>query len=143
MSTEPRTAPSTAIWSLSILAGAVVVILGYLALNGRSPGNMAGGFLVGGATVLAAAAVGRWRAVRRPSAAGSAARWFGAVPDERDDDVLTRALAIVGYVAIMASSLSTVLVATTSWDPLAIAAILPALLLGTLIVSFAVINRRS
>lgn len=143
MSTEPRPATSTAIWSLSILAGAVAVIAVFLALNGRSPGNMAGGALAGGATVLVAAAVGRWRAVRRADKAGSTARWLGAVPDERDDDVLTRALAVVGYVAVMASCLAVVLVAATSWEPLAIVGALPALLLVTLVVSFAVINRRS
>ncbi|GHG50111.1 hypothetical protein GCM10011331_12440 [Flavimobilis marinus] len=136
-------AANTLGWTLGLLGGAAGAIALFLALNGRSPGNMAGGALAGGATVLVAVAIGRWRAVRRADKAGSTARWLGAVPDERDDDVLTRALAVVGYVAVMASCLAVVLVAATSWNPLAIVGALPALLLGTLVISFAVINRRS
>lgn len=142
----PTTAPAAANtlnWTFGLLVGAVGAVALFLALNGRSPGNMAGGALAGGIAVLVAAAVGRWRAVRRADKAGSTARWLGAVPDERDDDVLTRALAVVGYVAVMASCLAVVLVAATTWEPLAIVGALPALLLVTLIVSFAVINRRS
>lgn len=142
----PTTAPAAANtlgWTFGLLCGAVGAVALFLALNGRSPGNMAGGALAGGIAVLVAAAVGRWRAVRRADKAGSTARWLGAVPDERDDDVLTRALAVVGYVAVMASCLAVVLVAATSWNPLAIVGALPSLLLVTLVISFAVINRRS
>lgn len=142
----PPSSPSssnTVGWTLGLLAGAVAVVTIFLILNGRSPGNMAGGALQGGVAVLVIAAIGRWRAVRRASKAGPTARWLGAIPDERDDDVLTHALAVVGYVAVMATSVAVVLVATTSWDPLAIVGALPALLIVTLVISFAAINRRS
>lgn len=130
-----------AAWGIGMLSGVVAVALGYVILAPRAPGNVAVGFLGGGVGVLLLLALDRLR-VMRGTETGSAARWAAASPDERDDRILTRSLAVVGYVGILASSVGAVAMFAGA-GPGVVLGILPGLMLVTLVISFVVISRRS
>ena len=129
-------------WVAGMTLAVVLVVVGYLLLEPRAPGNAAGGFLTGGLTTLVALAAARWWHARRGVEAGSTARWAAGVPDERDDRILTRALAVVGYVAILGSAIGAALVLGGAPADV-VATALPMLLLATLAVASVVIARRS
>ena len=125
-----------------IVLGLVVVVVGYLLLEPRAPGRSAEGFLTGGLVTVVAALAARWWYARRGPDAGGASRWAAGVPDELDDRILTRALAVVGFVAILASAVGGA--ASLGGVPAAVVlGALPALLLVTLAVASFAIARRS
>lgn len=129
-------------WLLGMLSGAVAMVALYAVLAGRAPGNAAEGALAGGALVLLAACVARWRTVRRARTAGTAARIGGGAFDERDDHVLTRTLAVVGTVAIVASGIASAAVMVGA-DATVVVGALPFVLLATLGITFVVVDRRT
>ena len=71
-----------------------------LLLREHGPGDMGTGFLVGAAVALVGGAVMWWRATRSPARASTFERAWTQTGDERDDAVLTRALAVLGLVAL-------------------------------------------
>lgn len=139
--TDAQSAPARTAWTIGLLAGLVAIVGGYALLEPRVPGNVASGFLTGGLTVLLLTVVQRWR-VRRRSAGGPAARWAAGEPDERDDRILTRALAVVGYVGILAASAGVVAM-FAGIDAAVLLGALPAVLIVTLVISFVVFSRQS
>jgi MFS family permease len=80
-----------------VLVTAVIAI--GLLLREHGPGNMGTGFLQGAAVGLVAAGVALWRVGRRPDRATTFERAWTQTGDERDDAVLTRALAVLGLLA--------------------------------------------
>ncbi|WP_250444483.1 hypothetical protein [Actinotalea sp. C106] len=64
------------------------------------------------------------------------------MPDERDDRILTRSLAVVGLVAVLLTSAAG-LTFLLGADPEMLFALQPLALMATLVVTFAVISRRS
>lgn len=131
-----------AAWVLGLLLALVIVVVGYLLLEPRTPGNAAEGFLGGGLVVLVLAAVQGLRVRLRPDGAGPATRWSAGVPDERDDRILTRSLAVVGLVAVLLTS-ATALAFLVGAAPEMLFALQPLALMATLGAAFAVISRRS
>ncbi|MBB2921172.1 hypothetical protein [Cellulomonas cellasea] len=129
-------------WLLGLLSGTVGLVALYAVLAARAPGDTAAGALTGGLTVLLLACVARWRTVRRGRTASTATRIGGGALDERDDHVLTRTLAVVGYVAILASGLASAAVMVGA-DAATVVRALPFALLGTLGITFVVVDRRS
>ncbi len=77
---------------------AVVVGIGLL-LREHGPGNMGTGFLQGAAVGVVAVVVMVWRVTRNPEGATTFERAWSQQGDERDDAVLTRALAVLGLLA--------------------------------------------
>ncbi len=57
-------------------------------------------FLQGAGVALLAVAVMAWRVARRPDSATTFERAWTQTGDERDDAVLTRALAVLGFLAV-------------------------------------------
>lgn len=129
-------------WLLCMASGGVALVALYALLAERAPGDAAEGALTGGGLVLLGACVARWRTVRRARTAGTAARIGGAALDERDDHVLTRTLAVVGYVAITLSALASAAVLVGA-DATVVVGVVPFVLLATLAVTFVVIDRRT
>ncbi|MGY1823797.1 hypothetical protein [Geodermatophilus sp. SYSU D00079] len=100
MSTDRRTGTQTALALAAVLAMVALVIATGLLLREHAPGNMGLGFLQGAAVALVAVAVMAWRVRRRPEATTSFERAWTQSGDERDDAVLTRALAVLGLLAL-------------------------------------------
>lgn len=130
-----------AAWTVGLLAGLVAVIAGYALLEPRAPGNVATGFLGGGLAALALIALQRWRVMRRASG-GAAARWAAGEPDERDDAILTRALAVVGFAGILGGS-AAVVAMFAGVDAAVLLGALPAVLIAVLVIAFAAYSRRA
>ncbi|MFD3444700.1 hypothetical protein ACFDTO_08895 [Microbacteriaceae bacterium 4G12] len=83
-----------------------------------------------------------WRLTRRPARATTFERAWTQTGDERDDAVLTRALAVVGLLAIPLTGAATIAIALGASVETVLALLLAAeILVGA--VAFAVINRRS
>lgn len=129
-------------WLLGLLSGAVALVALSAVLAERAPDDTAAGALAGGLAVLLLACVARWRTVRRGRTASTAARIGGGVLDERDDHVLTRTLAVVGYVAVLASGIASAAVSVGA-DAATVVKALPFVLLATLGITFVVVDRRS
>lgn len=84
----------------AVIGPVAIIVGGWLLLRGSTPGNMAGGFLSGGLASLVAVGVMHWRTRRSPQRATSFERAWTQAGDERDDAVLTRALAVLGLVCL-------------------------------------------
>jgi hypothetical protein len=100
MSTEGRAGSSPALVAVILMATLAVVISAGLLLREHGPGNMGNGLLTGAAVGLVGAGVMWWRTSRRSSEATLFERAWTQTGDERDDAVLTRALAVLGLVAL-------------------------------------------
>lgn len=127
---------------IGLAAGLVVLIGGGLLLQQYGPGNMGTGFMTGGAVALIAAAVAMWRSTRRPETATTFERAFTLTGDERDDAVLTRALAVLGLSTLPITGVAAIAIALGAHAPM----VLALLLFGqfaVVAVAFVVINRRS
>lgn len=129
-------------WLVGLLSGAVATVALAAVVAGRGEQETAAGVLTGGGAVVLAACVARWRSVRRARTAGTAARIGGGALDERDDHVLTRTLAVVGWVAIVASGVASTAVVLGAEASTVVEA-MPFVLLGTLAVTFVVVDRRT
>jgi len=120
---------------------AVVLTLGLL-LREHGPGNMGNGLLQGAAFGLVLAAVMGWRLVRRPERVTTFERAWSQTGDERDDAVLTRALAVLGLASFPLTATAAIAVAFGASVEMCLALLLFAEL-GVGALAFAVVNRRS
>lgn len=139
MSTDKRKLVLKA--SAGLISGAAVLVPLVIVLNRYGPGDMGRGAAVGGGLALAGFAVAAWRAMRRPGSTTSLDRAFTRTGDERDDAVLTAALAVVGMVSLPAAAIATATVAVGA-PALPTLAILLYALLAVAIVSYVVQSRR-
>lgn len=126
--------------------GIAAVILGVVAvavvlLRQYAPGHMVPGFLVGLGLGMAGALVMAWRVLRRPDRASTFERAWTQTGDEREDRLLTRALAVVGLVSLPLVGLASLAIGFGVEAPMVMT-----LLMGGLftigVSSFAVFNHR-
>jgi hypothetical protein len=133
-----RTALALGIFGVILGLMAVTVVL----LRDHAPGNMVPGFLVGLGLGVAGALVMAWRVLRQPDRATTFERAWTQTGDEREDTLLTRALAVVGLVSLPLTGAATLAIGFGVEAPMVMT-----LLMGTLFVigvsSFAVFNHRS
>lgn len=100
MSTTEMTGRQKAIALLAMMVALGAIIVVGLLLREHGPGNMGTGFLQGAAVGIAGVAIVAWRVTRNPDRATTFERAFTQQGDERDDAVLTHALAVLGLSAI-------------------------------------------
>ncbi|MFV2113802.1 hypothetical protein ACFHW0_15890 [Micromonospora sp. LOL_025] len=120
---------------------ALLIAVGLL-LREHAPGNMGVGFLLGAALGLIGVGVMAWRLSRRPERATTFERAWSQSGDERDDAVLTRALAVLGLLALPLTGTAGIAIGLGA----AVEMMLALLILAEVLVgatAFAVINRRS
>jgi hypothetical protein len=142
MSTDRRTAKQMTLALGVVLAVLAVVIATGLLLREHGPGNMGVGMLQGAAVGLVAVAVMAWRVTKRPGRATTFERAWTQTGDERDDDLLTRALAVLGILAFPLTSVAAIAIGFGAAVEMVIALLLFAeVAVGA--VAFAVISRRS
>lgn len=142
MSTTDTTAPKATIAWLAGLAAVVGVGVPLaLLLRAHGPGSMWVGFVVGAAIALVGFGVAIWRA-RRPDRSTPTDRALLHVGDERDDNLVTRSLAVVGLAALPLTGLATVALAV-GVEMLAVMGGLLIVEVAVLVGAYAVISRRS
>lgn len=141
MSTTEMTARQKAIALLVMMLALGGVIVVGLLLREHGPGNMGTGFLQGAAVGVLGMAVVAWRVTRRPDSATSFERAFTQQGDERDDEVLTRALAVLGLAAFPLSGAAAVALGLGAGVPMVICLLLLAQVLVA-VVAYAVTARR-
>ncbi|GIJ06839.1 hypothetical protein ACFFMR_07545 [Micromonospora andamanensis] len=142
MSTEGRNTTRTMVLVAALLAIAALVITIGLVLREHAPGNMGVGFLQGAAIGLLAILLMAWRLRKRPERATTFERAWSQTGDERDDAVLTRALAVLGLAAFPLTAASAIAVAIGA-EPMIVLTLLLFAQIGIGGVAFPVINRRS
>ena len=129
--------------AFALLIGAVtlalVIVIGLL-LREHGPGNMGTGFLQGAGVGIIGAAVMFWRVQRRT--ASTFERAWTQTGDERDDRVLTHALAVLGLLAFPLSGAAAIAIGLGA-DPAMVLCLLLGAELVVGAVGFAVVNRRS
>jgi drug/metabolite transporter (DMT)-like permease len=142
MSTESHSTVQKAGVAVAVLAGLAAVIVTGLLLREYGPGNMGIGLLAGAAIGLAGAGIGTWRVSRRPDGATTFERAWTKTGDERDDAVLTRALAVLGLLSFPLTAVAAIAVGFGTPVEMALALLLFAEI-GVGAAAFAVVNRRS
>lgn len=131
----------------AVIFGAVsavlVLIFGAgLLLREYAPGNVGNGFLQGAAVGLLAAGVMFWRVWRAPEKATTFERAFTQSGDERDDALLTRALAVMGLGAFTLTGIAAIVIILGAHTAMVLFFLLVAqLLVG--VIAYAVFSRRS
>ncbi|WP_199489245.1 hypothetical protein [Micromonospora craniellae] len=140
--TEGRsTLRKLAVGGILLAVVALIVTVGLL-LREHAPGNMGVGFLQGAAVGLLALLLMVWRLSKRPDRATTFERAWSQTGDERDDAILTRALAVLGLAAFPLTSVAAVAVALGVEPSMVFALLLFAeIVVGG--VAFVVINRRN
>ncbi|MFS8522079.1 MAG: hypothetical protein FWJ87_12020 [Micromonosporaceae bacterium] len=141
MSTESSARQRVAV-PLSLALGIAVLMSGGLLLREYGPGNMGNGFLAGGLIAIAVAGLSWWRSTTRPHTATTFERAFTLTGDERDDAVLTRALAHLGVCTLPLTGVAAAAIAVGA----PVHVVLALLMFGQLAVvtvAFVVINRRN
>ena len=142
MSTDRRTAASTPLALAAVLVAVALVIATGLLLREYGPGDMGLGFLQGAGVALLAVAVMAWRVRRRPGGATTFERAWTQTGDERDDAVLTRALAVLGLLALPLTGIAAIAIGLGATVEMVVALLLVAqVAVGA--TAFAVVNRRS
>ena len=142
MSTDQMTGRQKAtLLGVTVATLAVVIVVGLL-LREHGPGNMGNGFLQGAAFGLVAGCFALWRATRRPDRATTFERAFTQTGDERDDAVLTRALAVLGILAFPLTGAAAVAIGLGAQVEMVLALLLFAQI-GVGALAFVVIDRRS
>lgn len=139
-SQSSRRSAGGAVVLVALLLGALLAT-GFL-LGEYAPGGMGSGFLQGAAVSLVAAGFMSWRVSRRPARASTFERAWTQTGDERDDLVLTRALAVLGLLAFPLTAVTAIVIALGAPGAATMAVLLVAqpVVLG---ISFATIDRRS
>jgi hypothetical protein len=127
-------------WVIAAVVAATVPLAALLRAKG--PEDMWTGFVVGVSLTLVAFAVAAWRSHRHPSRSTTAERALVKAGDERDSKVLTGAFAVVGALSLPLAGLVAIALAVGVDTLVAVNALLWTEL-AALVVSFAVINRRS
>lgn len=120
---------------------ALVLAVGLL-LREYGPGNMGNGFLQGAAVGLLGAGIALWRVTKNPSRATTFERAWTQAGDERDDAVLTRALAVLGLLSFPMTAAAAIAVGLGAEAMMAVTLLLIAEV-GVGVIAFTVINRRS
>jgi hypothetical protein len=142
MSTDQLTGKRKAlVVGVALTLLAAVIITG-LVLREYGPGNMWAGFLVGAGVAILAAGVAAWRVARRPGRATTFERAWTQTGDERDDTVLTKALAVLGLLVVPLTGIASIAIALGG----AAEVVLTVLLVVEVLVgaaAFAVVNRRN
>ena len=142
MSTTEMTGRQRAILLLVLMVALGALTSTGLLLREHGPGNMGDGFLSGAAVALVGVAVMAWRVTRRPQDASSFERAFTQQGDERDDAVLTSALAVLGLLSVPLTGAAAVAIGLGTDVPKALALLLGAqVMVG--VVAYAVTARRS
>ena len=142
MSTDRFTGKQTAAFLLVFGTTLAVVLTVGLLLREHGPGNMGNGLLQGAAFGLVVAAVMLWRVSRRPDRVTTFERAWTQTGDERDDAVLTRALAVLGLASFPLTATAAIAIAFGASVEMCLALLLFAeIAVGAL--AFAVISRRS
>ncbi|MGY1631968.1 hypothetical protein ACI784_09735 [Geodermatophilus sp. SYSU D01186] len=142
MSTDRRTGTQTALALGAVLAAVALLIAVGLLLQEYGPGNTGLGFLQGAAVALVAVAVMAWRVRRRPGSATSFERAWTQTGDERDDALLTRALAVLGLLALPLTGVAALAIGLGARVEVVLALLLFAeVAVGA--TAFAVVSRRS
>jgi hypothetical protein len=142
MSTDRRTANPTPLALAAVLVVLALVIATGLLLREYGPGNMGVGFLQGAAAGMVAVAVMAWRVHRRPGRTTTFERAWTQTGDERDDAVLTRALAVLGLLALPLTGIAAIAIGLGAAVEMVIALLLLAEVAAGA-AAFAVISRRS
>ncbi|MBQ1072955.1 hypothetical protein KBX06_07235 [Micromonospora sp. C31] len=142
MSIEGRSTMRRTLVAAVLLAFVALVIAVGLLLRERAPGNMGVGFLQGAAVGLLGALLMAWRLIKRPERATTFERAWSQTGDERDDNVLTRALAVLGLASFPLTAVAAIAIALGAEPPMVLALLLIAeITVGA--VAFIVIDRRS
>jgi hypothetical protein len=142
MSTDRPSAKQIATFLL-VFGGTLAVVLTVgLLLREHGPGNMGNGLLQGAALGLVLAAVMGWRLVRRPERVTTFERAWSQTGDERDDAVLTRALAVLGLASFPLTAAAAIAIAFGASVEMCLALLLFAEV-GVGAAAFVVIDRRS
>jgi len=142
MSTTDRSAKHLTIAIAIILFAIALIITVGMFLHIYGPGRMGIGFLTGGGVAILGVAVAAWRLQRRPGSTTPLERAWLRSGDERDDQILTRSLAVVGFSAILLTGAAGIALALGA--PVApVAAMLNFSLIGIFLIAFAVHARRS
>lgn len=131
-------------------AGAFVLVAFFFAaligvgllLQQHGPGNMGIGLLQGAGAGLVACAIMGWRIVRHPESATTFERAFTQIGDERDDALLTHALAVLGLAALPLTGIAAIAIGFGA-DVAMILFFLLMAQFAVAAVSFAVIARRA
>lgn len=142
MWTRELTTRQRTVTVLGVMVLIAVVVGAGLLLQEHGPGNMGTGFLQGAAVGLVVFGVILWRVSRAPEKASTFERAFTSSGDERDDVLLTRALAVLGLAAIPLTGVAAIVIALG----LEVAMVLFFLLVAQVAVgvaAYAVISRRS
>lgn len=142
MSTSEMTGRHKAIALLAMMVALGGVIVVGLLLREHGPGNMGTGFLQGAAVGLVVFGVVLWRVSRAPEKASSFERAFTSAGDERDDMLLTRALAVLGLLAFPLTGAAAVLIGL-GLDTMMILFFLLVAQVLVATISYVVISRRS
>ncbi|MDT0276161.1 hypothetical protein [Blastococcus goldschmidtiae] len=142
MSTDRFTGKQIAQFLVTFAIALAVLLTVGLLLREHGPGNMGTGMLQGAAVGLLATAVVGWRVLRRPGRLTTFERAWTQTGDERDDAVLTRALAVLGLAAFPLTATAAIAIAFGASVEMCLALLLFAEI-GVGTVAFAVISRRS
>lgn len=119
-----------------------LIVGGGLALRAYAPGNMGNGFLGGAGVAVIAASIAGWRSLRHPQRATTLERGWTQTGDERDDAVLTRALAVLGLLSLPLVGIATLLIGS-GVSELPVLVLLNGALIATFAVAYSVVDRRS
>ncbi|GAB3344763.1 hypothetical protein [Modestobacter lapidis] len=142
MSTEERTRTKRALALGAAVAALALLIAAGLLLREYAPGHMGVGFLQGSAVGLVGVAIMVWRVSRRPTSATTLERAWTQTGDERDDAVLTRALAVLGLLAFPLTGAAAIAIGLGALPEMVLTLLLLAeVAVGA--VAFAVVDRRS
>lgn len=133
-----RNAVALSVLAVVLVLMSVVVVL----LREHAPGNMVPGFIIGLGIGIAGALVMAWRVLRRPDRASTFERAWTQTGDEREDALLTRALAVVGLLSLPLVGIGTLTIGFGAEAPMVMTLLLGALAVTGLL-SFAVFNHRS
>jgi len=137
---NPRHQRAVALALIVVMIGGLVAI--GLILRSHGPGNMGTGFLGGALVAALGALIMGWRMARHPERTTTLERGWAQSGDERDDAVLTRALAVLGLLALPVTGAAGIIIALGVNAQMVLALLLFAQI-GIFFVAFAVINRRS
>lgn len=135
----PQQLTITIVVAFTALAGLIAV---GLLLREYAPGNMGNGFLSGAGIAILGLVIVWWRLTRRPGSTSTFERAWTHHGDERDNAVLTRALAVVGISAPLLSGAASIIIAL-GVPMMPVLAILNFSFIGAFILAFTVINRRN
>lgn len=142
MSSTETTSRKKAI-ALMVIALGLLLLTGVgLLLREHAPGNMGNGFLSGTGIAIVASLVMGWRVTRIPAKATSFERAYTSHGDERDDAILTNALAVLGLLSLPLTGAAGVAMGLGS-DPMMVLVLLMAAEVLTGIIAFTVHSRRN